>query len=70
MQIDKVVISYNYLQFKLPKKKNGPILTNAYYDDNLWPEQRNNYPAATVSKRFVSKQLKENLQLKRGRKLV
>lgn len=26
MQIDKVVISYNYLQFKLPKKKNGPIL--------------------------------------------
>lgn len=35
MQIDKVVISYNYLHFKLPKKKNGPILTNAYYDDNL-----------------------------------
>lgn len=26
MQIDKVVISYNYLHFKLPKKKNGPIL--------------------------------------------
>lgn len=33
MQIDKVVTSYNYLQFKLPKKKNGPMLTNAYYDD-------------------------------------
>lgn len=26
MHIDKVVTSYNYLQFKLPKKKNGPIL--------------------------------------------
>lgn len=26
MQIDKVVISYNYLQFKLPKKKKWPYI--------------------------------------------